>query len=302
MRHIDFTPLYRSTVGFDRLFNLLDSVSGVRRRARPPTRPTTSSGSARTSTGSPWRWRASARTRSTSTSRSRRSTSSGEKKAEEKEREFLHRGIAARTFERRFQLADHVEVKGADLKDGLLHVDLVRNVPERLKPRTIAIGTAGSASRSRSLPNGSSRGSGTTAGAAQRRPSSFFQASPDRAQPLVLGEHGDAGLARLGELGAGIGAGHHVVGLLGDRARHLGAQPLGQRLGLGARHLLERAGEHHRLVGDGRGCRRCAHERLRRRPAPAGRRAPRCCAARRRKSTSASTTVSPMPSMLSRSR
>ena len=57
-----------------------------------------------------------------------------------KEREFLHRGIAARTFERRFQLADHVEVKGADLKDGLLHVDLVRNVPERLKPRTIAIG------------------------------------------------------------------------------------------------------------------------------------------------------------------
>ena len=57
-----------------------------------------------------------------------------------KERQFLHRGIAARTFERRFQLADHVEVKGADLKDGLLHIDLVRNVPERLKPRTIAIG------------------------------------------------------------------------------------------------------------------------------------------------------------------
>ena len=64
----------------------------------------------------------------------------GEKKAEEKERQFLHRGIATRAFERRFQLADHVEVKGADLKDGLLHVDLVRNVPERLKPRTIAIG------------------------------------------------------------------------------------------------------------------------------------------------------------------
>ena len=64
----------------------------------------------------------------------------GEKKAEEKGREFLHRGIAARAFERRFQLADHVEVKGADLKDGLLHIDLVRNVPERLKPRTVAIG------------------------------------------------------------------------------------------------------------------------------------------------------------------
>ena len=64
----------------------------------------------------------------------------GEKKSEEKERQFLHHGIATRAFDRRFRLADHVEVKGADLKDGLLHVDLVRNVPERLKPRTIAIG------------------------------------------------------------------------------------------------------------------------------------------------------------------
>ena len=64
----------------------------------------------------------------------------GEKKTDAKERQFLHRGIAGRSFERRFQLADHVEVKGADLKDGLLHIDLVRNVPERLKPRAIAIG------------------------------------------------------------------------------------------------------------------------------------------------------------------
>ena len=65
------------------------------------------------------------------------------KKAEDKERRYLHRGIAARNFERRFQLADHVEVRGADLQDGLLHVELVRNVPERLKPRTVAIGKAG---------------------------------------------------------------------------------------------------------------------------------------------------------------
>ncbi|MGE0701241.1 MAG: Hsp20 family protein, partial [Hyphomicrobiaceae bacterium] len=67
-------------------------------------------------------------------------TIKGDKKPDDKERQFLHRGIATRAFERRFQLADHVEVTGADLKDGLLHVDLVRNVPERLKPRTIAIG------------------------------------------------------------------------------------------------------------------------------------------------------------------
>ena len=56
------------------------------------------------------------------------------------ENEFLYRGIAARAFERRFQLADHVEVKGASLENGLLHVDLVRQIPEALKPRAIVIG------------------------------------------------------------------------------------------------------------------------------------------------------------------
>ena len=69
-------------------------------------------------------------------------TVTGAKKPDEKERQYLHRGIAARNFERRFQLADHVEVKGADLAGRPLHVELVRNVPERLKPRTIAIGKA----------------------------------------------------------------------------------------------------------------------------------------------------------------
>jgi molecular chaperone IbpA len=64
----------------------------------------------------------------------------GEKKETDTERTFLHRGIASRAFERRFQLADHVEVRGADVKDGLLSVDLEREVPERLKPRTIEIG------------------------------------------------------------------------------------------------------------------------------------------------------------------
>ena len=66
---------------------------------------------------------------------------SGQKKPDDKERTFLHRGIAARSFERRFQLADYVEVKGADFQDGLLHIDLVRNLPERMKPRTIAVGS-----------------------------------------------------------------------------------------------------------------------------------------------------------------
>jgi molecular chaperone IbpA len=66
---------------------------------------------------------------------------SGHKKPDDKERTFLHRGIAARSFERRFQLADYVEVKGADFQDGLLHIDLVRNLPERMKPRTISVGS-----------------------------------------------------------------------------------------------------------------------------------------------------------------
>ena len=65
----------------------------------------------------------------------------GEKQAEEEESTFLHRGIAGRSFERKFQLADHVVVKGAGLENGLLHVDLVRELPEAMKPRTIPIAT-----------------------------------------------------------------------------------------------------------------------------------------------------------------
>ena len=64
----------------------------------------------------------------------------GGKKEADKERTFLHRGIASRAFERRFQLANHIEVRGADVKDGLLSVDLELKVPERLKPRMIEIG------------------------------------------------------------------------------------------------------------------------------------------------------------------
>ena len=71
-------------------------------------------------------------------------TIKGERKEENgADREVLYRGIAGRAFERRFQLADHVEVRGAALENGLLHVDLVREVPEALKPRKIEISTSG---------------------------------------------------------------------------------------------------------------------------------------------------------------
>jgi molecular chaperone IbpA len=139
MRPIDFAPLYRSTVGFDRLFNLLDSVTGFDQapNAYPPynierlseheyriTMAVAGFGQDEIKVDV----------------KEQTLSVAGAKKPEEKERQYLHRGIAARNFERRFQLADHVEVKGADLQDGLLHIELVRNVPERLKPRTIAIG------------------------------------------------------------------------------------------------------------------------------------------------------------------
>lgn len=69
----------------------------------------------------------------------------GEKSESDKDRQYLHRGIATRSFERRFQLADHVEVKDAGLSDGLLNIGLVRNLPERMKPRTVEIGVSTSA-------------------------------------------------------------------------------------------------------------------------------------------------------------
>jgi molecular chaperone IbpA len=139
MRPIDFAPFYRSTVGFDRLFDLLDSASGL--DAGVPAYP-------------PYNierlgeneYRITMAVAGFSEDevkidvKEQTLNVKGEKKGEDKERQYLHRGIATRAFDRRFQLADHVEVKGAELKDGLLHVDLVRNVPERLKPRTIAIG------------------------------------------------------------------------------------------------------------------------------------------------------------------
>ena len=69
----------------------------------------------------------------------------GEKRVEQEDSTYLHRGIAGRSFERRFQLADYVVVKGAELENGLLHVDLVRELPEAMKPRNIEITAKGEA-------------------------------------------------------------------------------------------------------------------------------------------------------------
>jgi molecular chaperone IbpA len=141
MRTFDLSPFYRSTVGFDRLFNLLDSAGNTEAQTYPPYNiERTGENSYRITMAVAGFGESDL----TVEAKENTLTVKGEKKAEaeKKESEFLYRGIGARTFERRFQLADHVEVKGAQLENGLLHVDLVREIPEAQKPRTIAI-TAG---------------------------------------------------------------------------------------------------------------------------------------------------------------
>lgn len=133
----DLTPLYRSTVGFDRLARMLDEASSFEAPSYPPYnierlaedeyRITMAvAGFAPEDIAIEVKGNA--------------LTVSG-KKAEKTETktEFLHQGIASRAFERRFQLADHVQVQGAGLENGLLHISLKREVPEALKPRTIPV-------------------------------------------------------------------------------------------------------------------------------------------------------------------
>jgi molecular chaperone IbpA len=136
MRQFDFAPLYRSTVGFDRLAQLMDGVGGLDADGYPPYNIERLGDNEYRIT------MAVAGFDKDEFKIEVKETAlvvSGEKKPDAKERVFLHRGIAARNFERRFQLADFVEVTGAEFKDGLLHIDLVRNLPERMKPRTIAV-------------------------------------------------------------------------------------------------------------------------------------------------------------------
>ena len=138
----DLSPLYRSTIGFDRFATLLDQVGGndAEPSAYPPYNIERLSENTYRITMA-----IAGFCKDDVTIEVKESTLSvrGEKKAEPAgERQFLHRGIASRGFERRFQIADHVEVVSADLKDGLLNIDLKRELPDRMKPRVITIGTA----------------------------------------------------------------------------------------------------------------------------------------------------------------
>ena len=133
---IDYTPFFRSTVGFDRLLGLLESAS---EQGYPPYNIERSDENNYRVTLAV----AGFAERDLSVDvKDRVLTVSGKREGEtpnDKPAAFLHQGIAGRAFERSFQLAEHVEVKGARLENGLLHVDLERIVPEEKRPRRIAI-------------------------------------------------------------------------------------------------------------------------------------------------------------------
>lgn len=135
MRTYDFAPLYRSTVGFDRLFSLLDQAEAS--AAWPPYNIEKVSEDEYRIT------MAVAGFTPEEIELTQHDTTllvSGQKKGQEGERQYLHRGIAGRTFRQTFNLAQHVKVMGAAMENGLLTVSLKREVPEALKPRRIAIG------------------------------------------------------------------------------------------------------------------------------------------------------------------
>ena len=139
MRSLDYTPLYRSTVGFDRLFDMLDN--GVRSEWPPYNIEKLGTDDYRITMAI-----AGFSTEEVElTQHGPELIVTGQKKPEEGNRQILHQGLAIGNFRQAFKLADHVKVARATLENGLLSVDLVREIPEELKPRRIAIGSTGSA-------------------------------------------------------------------------------------------------------------------------------------------------------------
>lgn len=135
---VDLSPLYRTAIGFDRLAGMLENANRLESAGYPPYNIEV--------TGEDEYQITMAVAGFTDDELSIESkqtelTVSGEKARSEDDCKFLHRGIATRSFERKFQLADHVFVKGARLEHGLLHIELYRELPEALKPRSISIET-----------------------------------------------------------------------------------------------------------------------------------------------------------------
>ena len=141
MNRIDLTPLYRSSVGFDRFGSLLDAAFQTEKTSTgyPPYNIEVVEENTYTITVAVAGFKESELDIQVENGVL---TVRGKKQASDKEQNFLHQGIATRSFERKFNLADHVEVKGADLQDGLLTLNLVREIPEAMKPKSIAINSS----------------------------------------------------------------------------------------------------------------------------------------------------------------
>ncbi len=141
MRSFDLTPLYRATVGFDQIAEMMDRAlaNDLGQESYPPYNIEKTADDA---------WRITVAVAGFTDGelsvevKEQALHIAARKAGDEKQRTYLHRGIATRAFERRFQLAEHVRVTGALHENGLLHVDLVREVPEALKPRRIEIASA----------------------------------------------------------------------------------------------------------------------------------------------------------------
>jgi molecular chaperone IbpA len=140
MDGFDFSPLFRSTIGFDRLMRLADAATRVDggSASYPPYNIEVTGEHAYRLTMAVAGFSAED---VEITSKDNALLISGKAARDAEKAQYLYRGIARRAFERRFQLADHIKVAGASLDNGLLHVDLVREVPEAMKPRKIEIST-----------------------------------------------------------------------------------------------------------------------------------------------------------------
>lgn len=140
MDGLDFSPLFRSTIGFDRLMRLADSATRVDAgTSYPPYNIEVVGDNAYRLTMAVAGF---APADLDITVKENELLVTG-RKTDDEGRKYLHHGLARRGFERRFQLADHIKVTGANLEHGLLHVDLAREIPEAMKPRRIEIGVAG---------------------------------------------------------------------------------------------------------------------------------------------------------------
>ncbi len=142
MRNTDFSPLYRTAIGFDRMASILDNInrSDQQQGGYPPYNIELIDDNEYLITMAIAGFSSS---ELNIESEQNTLTITGTKSSDISGRKFLHQGIAARNFERRFQLADHVRVQGAKLENGMLNVQLVREIPEAMKPRTITIETDG---------------------------------------------------------------------------------------------------------------------------------------------------------------